>query len=143
MSKIALETIIEVMAEQNIEPPKQEKIIQHLKEILEEEKRDREENRAPKAKNEFGVVLFAPDLVGKEYTACVYQVKSGDDHSTVLKRISEATRTQNEAANKKKVKIDSIGAAFQYLKRKFIKEKGVNFKTKNPVQVIISDNKLV
>lgn len=143
MSKISLETLSEVLQEEGVEQPKQLKIIEHLKEILEEEKKDREESKTPKQKNEFGVVLFAPELVGKEYTACIYQLKAGDDHSTVLNRISEASRTQNETSKKKKTKIDSIGVAFEYLKRKFIKEKGVNFKTKTPIQVLISDNSLV
>ena len=143
MTKISLETLSEVLQEEGVEQPKQIKIIEHLKEILEEEKKERDESKLPKQKNEFGVVLFAPELVGKEYTACVYQIKSGDDNATVLKRVSEAVRAQNESSNKKKTKITSMGEAFQYLKRKFIKEKGVNFKTKTPVQVLISDNKLV
>jgi hypothetical protein len=141
MSKISLETLIEVMGEENVEQPKQQKIIEHIQQILEDEKKNKES--APKLKNEFGVILYAPDLVGKEYTASVYQVKTGFDHSTVLKKISEASHDQNGSKKSKKKVIQSIGEAFQTLKRKFIKEKQINFKTKEPVQVLISDNKLI
>ena len=35
-----------------------------------------------------------------------------------------------------------IGVVFQNLKRKFIKDRNVNLKTKNPVRVLVTNNKL-
>jgi hypothetical protein len=143
MSKISLETLSEVLQEEGVEQPKQIKILDHLKEILKAEQEKKEDNKTPKSKNEFGVVLFAPELVGKEYTACIYQVKDGFDHGTVLTKISEAARNQNNNKKSKKNVIQSIGEAFQNLNRKWIKEKQINFKTKESVRVLITDNKLV
>jgi hypothetical protein len=143
MSKIDISKLPDILTEEGVDKNKQEKILEHIQEILKAEKEEKEENKTPKAKNEFGVVLFAPELVGKEYTACIYQIKDGDDHSTVLKRISEACHDQNSSKKSKKKLIDSIGGAFQNLKRKWVKEKNINFKTKESVRVLITDNKLV
>ncbi len=142
-NRVSLEVLRDVLTEEGVETTKQQKILDHLQEILDEEKKDKESEKVPKSKNEFGVVLFVSDLVSKEYTACIYQVKEGYDKSTVLKNISDAAKNQNDAAKKKKNIITTMGEAFQYLKRKWVKEQGISLKTKTPIEVIISDNKLV
>ena len=145
MSKIALENVQTVLAELKIEPDKQDKILQELQKIIEDEKNERAENKAPKSKNEFGVILYDAnnELAGKEFTASVFQVKQGFDFNTVLSKISTAARNQNVAAKRKKNVIETIGDACMYLKRKFTKEQEVNIKTKEPIRVLISSNRLV
>lgn len=143
MSKISIEDLQDVLTESGVEAQKQKKILELAQKAIEEEKQQKADSSVPKSKNEYGVVLYAPDLVGKEYTASIYQIKVGDDHSTVLRRVSEAVNSQNLTAKRKKTVIDTMGLAFQKLKRKFIKEKEINIKTKTPVRVLVSDNKLV
>jgi hypothetical protein len=144
MTKISIEQLQDILAEAKIAPDKQKEILENVKAVAEEEKAEKAQSVCPKAKNEFGVVLFDKDnvLAGKEFTAGVYQVKEGFDHSTVLTLVSEAARNQNSAAKRKKTVIQSVGDAFQNLKRKFIKDKGINLKTKTPVRVLVSNNSL-
>jgi hypothetical protein len=144
MTKISIEQLQDILAEAKLAPDKQQEILDSVKAILEEEKAEKTDSVAPKAKNEFGVVLFDKnnELAGKEFTAGIFQVKEGFDQSTVLSLISEAARSQNSAAKRKKTVIQSVGDAFQNLKRKFIKDKGINLKTKTPVRVLISNNSL-
>lgn len=144
-NKLAIEDIVAALQTAGIEHPKQLKVLDYLKEVVAEEQAAKQETALPKQKNEFGVILFDAEgkLVGQEFTAAVYQIPQGDDHGLVLGKISQAAREQVAAARRKKYPIDTMGEAVQSVKRKFIKEKNVNLKTKSPVRVLISDNKLV
>jgi hypothetical protein len=143
--KIAFEDIAFALQQAKIEPEKQKLILGHLKQVVAEEQANKEENKLPKQKNEFGVILYDAEnkLAGLEFTAAVYAIPQNDDHGLVLSKISTAAREQVAATKRKKFPIDTIGCAVQNLKRKFIKDKNVNLKTKNPVRVLVSSNKLV
>lgn len=144
MSKISIEDVTAALQETKIPKESQGQILNRLQQIIAEEQAIKEENKLPKQKNEFGVILFDPEglVAGKEFTAAVYQIPQGDDHSLVLGKIAQAAGEQNAAAKRKKFQFDTLGSAIQGIKRKFIKEKNVNLKTKNPVTVLISNNKL-
>lgn len=138
MSKISLETIIEVMAEQNVEPPKQEKIIQHLKDILEEEKKERESEKMPKQKNQFVVVVKSEvDLTNKEVVATVFQMPQDSDPNMLLSKIADASKAHNLVCKRAKNKVSTFDDAISHVKRKFTKEQGYLPKTKDWVQAIV------
>lgn len=145
MSKLNISDIQEALKTAKIEPEKQKDVLDYLQDVIKEQEADKAHNALPKQKNEFGVILYDADnqLVGKEFTASVFSVKQGDDFGTILTRISDAAKIQNESAKKKNNLIQTIGSACQNLKRKFIKEKGINIKTKEPVRVLITNNKIV
>lgn len=144
-NKISLDEIQAALQVAEVDPDKQDKVLNRLQEVIKELQEEKDNHKLPRTKNEFGVILYDAnnELAGKEFAASIYQIKEGEDHGAVLSKISEAVKEQNESAKKKNNLIDSIGAAFENLKRKFIKEKGVNLKTKIPVRVTISTNKLV
>lgn len=143
MSKISIDELKTALQASDIEPEKQQKVLEELQQIIEDNKSHNPP--APKLKNEFGVVLFDAnhELIGKEFTACVYTVKEGTDHGLVMPKIFEAVKAQNESAKKKKNIIKSVGEAFAHLKRAFIKPSGIMLKTKEPVRVLISDNSIL
>ncbi len=141
MKKISIEEIESALKEANVAQPQQNQVLEYLKQVAAE---NESSPTTPKSKNEFGVVIFDKEnhLAGKEFTACVYQVKEGYDHGSVLSQLSEVARTQNEAAKRKKNIIKTMGELFEFLKPKFAKTKDIKIKTKNPVRVIVSDNTL-
>ena len=143
--KIDISEIEEALKIALVEPDKQKEVLNHLQEVIKELEENKAAGAVPKQKNEFGVIIYSdePEWAQKEFTASVYTIPQGSDHGQVLAKISQAARESNEAAKKKKNIIETIGDAFQNLKRKWAKEKGVNFKTKIPVRVLISNNKLV
>lgn len=145
MIKVSIDDITAALADSGIPKDSQQKVLTYLKSVVEEEQAQKEAEKLPKQKNEFGVIIFDAEghLKGKEFTASVYQIPQGEDHNLVLGKISQAARDQNAASKRKKWHFDSLGSAIQGIKRKFIKDKNVNLKTKNPVRVIVSDNKLV
>ena len=145
MIKLTIEEVITALQKTNVEKEKQQNIVNYLNKVVEQERIEKQENAQPKSKNEFGVIIYSNDgkLDGLELTASVYTIKEGEDHGLVLGKISQAAKEQTAAAKRKRFNIESIGAACQNLKRKFLKDKNVNIKTKNPVRVIISNNGLV
>lgn len=142
-NRISLDQIQETLTKFNIEPDKKVKVLTELQAIIKEEKENKEP--AIKIKNEFGVILYSdnPEVQKMEFTASIYQIKLGDTHDNILERISAAIKESNENCKKKNNIIDSIGGAFQNLKRRFIKEKGINLKSKEVVRVLISNNKVL
>lgn len=143
--KLSLEDIQSALAEAKIPDTQQNLVIDHLQEVIRELEAEKIATKLPSQKNEFGVIIYDKDnvLKGNDFTATVYTIPQGEDHGQVLRKISEAARDQNEAAKRKKTLIESLGEACESLKRKFIKAKNVNLKSKVPVRVLVSDNKLV
>lgn len=145
MTKLAIEDVMQALQEAKVPKEQQGIVLNHLQQVAQEEALQKEENKLPKQKNEFGVILFDAEglVAGKEFTAAVYQIPQGDDHNLVLGKISQAAREQVASAKRKKYPIDTMGEAVQNVKRKFTKDKNVNLKTKSPVRVLVSNNKLV
>jgi len=141
--KLSLEEIQGALAAAKIPNDQQKAVVEHLQEVIQELEAEKSSTKLPHQKNEYGVVLYDADgsLAGKDLTASVYTIPQGGDHGTVLARIAEAVRDQNEAAKRKKNVIKTIGEAFAGLKRKFIKAKNINLKTKESVRVLVTNNK--
>jgi Ser/Thr protein kinase RdoA (MazF antagonist) len=144
MIKIAIEDIAQALQEAKIPKEQQGIVLNHLQQVVEEEKAQKEAEKIPTQKNEFGVVIFDAEnkLAGMEFTASVFTIKQGDDMGAVLGKISQAARDQNATSKRKKWNFDSLGSAIQGLKRKFIKPYNINLKTKNPCRVLVSNNSL-
>ncbi len=145
MAKLSLEEIKSALDSAKIDQPKQIEVLNHLSQVIKELEEEKAESKLPKKKTELGVVLFDSnnELAGKEFTACVVKLNEGDDHSTVLTRLSTAARAQNNAAKRKKNPITTMGECIGYLKRKFAKEVNVNIQNKIPCRVLISNNQLI
>jgi hypothetical protein len=145
MTKVSIEDVLEGLKQAKVPAKEVGATLDYLKKVVQEEQAQKDAEKLPTQKNEYGVILFDADgvVAGKEFSAAVYQIPQGDDHGLVLGKISQAAREQVAAAKRKKYPINTMGEATSSIKRKFIKDKNVNLKTKNPVRVLISDNKLV
>ena len=142
--KVELENVEEILLQKKVEPIKVQEIIRDLEQAAEEEKEDKKANAGPKSKYEFVVILNDKDgiLKDKEIAAWVVQQLDGQDAGLVLSKLSDAAKTQNEAAKRKKNMITDLVGLFESLKPKWLKEKGLKIKTKELVRVIIADGKL-
>lgn len=142
MSKISIEDVEQTLLSQKIEPAKVSSIIKELNEVIEETKS--EKVTLPKTKNEFLIILSDPngELKDKELTGWVITQRQGDDAATALDKIRTAAKSTDEAKKRKKSIMTTFGEAMQNIKRKFIKDTGIMIKSKNPVRVLITGNKL-
>jgi hypothetical protein len=163
MNKVAIEEVESVLLEQKIDPKKVSEIIRALEEIAEEISDASKESESgsglesdglpadpgddstPKEKSEYLIVLNDPDNVldGAELMGWVVQQKEGHDAGTVLKRLSDAAKDQNEGAKRKKSSLTSMIQLFEGIKSKFLKSHGIKVKTKEAVRVLVTDGKIV
>ena len=139
--KVSLEQIEATLLERNIDPPKVQEIIKDLTQAAEEEKEGRS-NNGPKPKWEHVIILNDPEgKIKEDFTGWVVVQQEGQDNGLILGKLQDAVKTQNESAKRKKSVIKGFGEAFQNLKPKFLKEKGLKVKTKEAVRVLTVNGK--
>lgn len=141
MSKVALEEVESVLLQHKVQDT--QNIITDLMKIIEELKADRDSNPRPKWRHVIVLKDTDGSLAGKELVGWVTQVEEGTDEGTVLSRITDAVKTSNENAKRRKSLITDMVEAFAHLKPKWLKEKKVKIKTKEETRVLISNGKLV
>lgn len=142
--KVTLEQIESTLAENKLNPDNINAIINDLKQVIEEEKAEKEKNKLPKVKSEHLVFVNTPEGVKvDEMEAWVVTYTEGTDSGTVLQKIRDAVKAQNEATVNKKSSIDNLGEAFQGLKPLFLKGAGIKIKTKESVRVIGVNGRLL
>ena len=139
--KVSIEQIEATLLERKIDPPKVQEIIKDLTQAAEEEKEERA-NDGPKPKWEHVIVLNDPEgKIKEDFTGWVVVQQEGQDNGLILGKLRDAVKTQNESAKRKKSIIQGFGEAFQCLKPKFLKEKGLKIKTKESVRVLTVNGK--
>lgn len=140
--KISLEQVEATLLERKIEPPKVKEILRDLVKAAEEDAADNAAVAGPKAKWEHIIVLNDPDKkIVDEFTGWVVVQEEGQDTATILSKLIDAAKTQNDAAKRKKSLITGFGELFQVLKSKFLKEKKLKIKTKEAVRVLTVNGK--
>jgi len=164
MSKISIEEVEAVLLQKKIEPNKVAEIIRELEGIVEEVAAEAAKesaggnevksdglpadvggNATPKEKMEYLVVVNDPDNVldGAELMGWVVQQREGEDAGTLLARLCDAAKDQNEGAKRKKSALTNMIQVFEGLKGKFMKSRKLRVKTKEAVRVLITDGKIV
>lgn len=142
MSKIDIEEVEQVLLERKV--PDATAIINDLQKILDELAAEKEKEKEEKAKSEFVVLINDPnglldiEKAQNELTAYVVQQEEGEDACTILTKLGDATREQNLATKKKKKRLTNLREIFDGLKSKYLKERKVKIKTKEPVRVLVS-----
>ena len=135
--KINIEDVEAILLERKVEPVRVQEIIRDLEQAVEDEKA----NREPGVKEKWEHVIVLDDSEGKlkntEVVGWVVQQKADQDAGLILSKLNDSAQAQNEGAKKKKNVIKGYKDLFRYLKSKWLKEKGVRIKTKEPVRVLV------
>jgi len=142
--KISIEQVEATLLERKIDKIKVQEIIKDLQQVVEEEKADHIDNAPKKQKFEYAIIIN--DTEGKikdELTGFVVQQQEGQDMGLILSKLSDAAKSQNDAAKRKKTLIKSFVELFESLKSKFAKEKGLRIKTKTAVRVLVNTGKTI
>ncbi len=142
MKNIPIEELEQILQETLNDAPKVAEILKKIEVVAEELKAEKAETKLPKSKFQYSIIAFnVPE--GVELTGLVVKLGENEDVNTILGKISNAARNQNESKKKKKNLITTIGEAAQGVKRKWLKAENINILTKHTIQIIKSDNKLV
>ena len=135
--KFSIEQIQATLEDKKVEQPKITAIIHDLEQAAQEEQEEKEANKLPQKKWEYIVYLNDPEgKITGDFDAWIATYLEGTDAATVLQKLRDGAKEQNEAAKRKKNKLTTLGEVFQGIKTKFIKDKGVKVKTKESVRVI-------
>lgn len=146
--KLTLEEIQEVLSKKVKDTNIIDAILKDLEKVVEDKKEELEDIKIPKRKTEFAIVML--DETGKilsgEMTGYIVKYKEGDDSGAILGKLSTASRAFNDTKKGKKAPLTAMSDVFAFLKPKFLKQTGAGklvIQTKEPVRIIISNNKLV
>jgi hypothetical protein len=141
--KIDISEVESVMLQNKIDAIKVQAVINDLNQVVIELKNDKDDVK--KSRWEHIVILKDEDnvLAGKEFSAWVVQQEEGEDAGTVLSRLVDAAKAQNERAKQKRAFLTTMSELFEGLKSKFVKEKKLRIKTKELTRVIVTNGKFV
>lgn len=104
---------------------------------------EEEGDSTPKKKNQFVVVVSDPNnSITQNLAGWVLQIPEDEDAQAVVENIKKAAYNFNASKKGQKYPVSSIGQAIGDVSSKFFKPYYVKIKTKEPVQVVVTDNKL-
>jgi phage gp16-like protein len=143
MNNVSIDEVESVLVQNKIDQTKVAAIIKDLNKVVAELKADKDPTE--RKKWEFVIILKDEEgvLAGKEIAGWVVQQEEGEDAGTVLTRLMDAAKAQNERAKQKRAFLTNVTELFEGLKSKFCKDKKVRVKTKELTRVIITNGKFV
>jgi hypothetical protein len=147
--KASIETVHEVLTNEHLEPDQINKILKQIEEQAAAEAEAAKAERGPTQKKQFVIILSDPsgfilgsfdkvfDLVG-----WVAQIPEDDDTATTMDRLTRAAYEYNTSKKGRKYPVKTIGEACEAVGARFLKEQGIAVKTKMPIQIVVTDNKI-
>jgi len=117
--------------------------LKDIESVLQQEE-DAKEMKPPTPKKEFAILISDPTgrLKGIELTGWVVQMEEGEDAILAIDKITTAAYEHNASPKGRKLPVETIGEACESVSPKMFKEQNVWVKTKLPVMVLRTDNKL-
>jgi hypothetical protein len=102
------------------------------------------EEKAPAVKKQFCILVSDTkgELEGKDLVGWVLQIPEEDSPATVTDRITKAAYEFNQSPKGRRLPVKTIGEACESVSGKFFKDQKAWVKTKVPVLLITTDNKI-
>ena len=102
-----------------------------------------DEEGEPKPKQQFVILVSDTNgIINKDLVGWVLQIPENDDVATVLDSIKSGAYNFNASKKGQKYPVSSIGQAIANVPNKFFKTNNLKIKTKEPVQIITTNNVL-
>jgi hypothetical protein len=102
-----------------------------------------DEESEPKPKQQYVMLVSDTNkIITKDLVGWVLQIPEDDDVATVLDSIKSGAYNFNASKKGQKYPVSSIGQAIANVPNKFFKTNNLKIKTKEPVQIITTNNVL-
>jgi hypothetical protein len=144
MPKVDVDVVAAILNDSSVDPEVVDQIMRKIQKELKVQEERAEATRKPRVKNQYIVLLSDPhnhveveDLVG-----WVVQIPEMESPATVTDRIIRAAHEFNTSREGRKFPARSIGEACEVVGPKFLKAEQLSIKTKLPVTVIKTDNRM-
>lgn len=143
MAKIELAKVADAMRRNQLEPAVMRRVLEELNKAVEEATAAAEE-KAPAQKKQYVVLVSDPDgvMTEQELAAWVLQLPEDASPLSLQERVFKAAYDFNATRRGRKLPVETIGEAFESVPAKNFKEVEVTVKTKTPVLVLTTTNKL-
>ena len=143
MAKVEVDILKKILERNDIEVRKRNQVLQDIKHVLEQEALEKD-MKPPQPKKEFTILISDPrgHLKGQDVSGWVLQIPEGENPGLALDKLTAAAYEHNASPKGRKFPVETIGEACESVSPKILKEQNVWVKTKVPVLVLRTDNKL-
>jgi REP element-mobilizing transposase RayT len=139
---VKIEDVEFTLQKNQIDPTSSKAVVEDLKKLLDE----LQEQKDLKSKNTKQFVVLISDPNGEitsDHVAWVLQIPEDESPATVIERLNKSAATFNLSKKGRKFPVSTIGETIEGVTRKIlVEENELWVKTKEPVLVVKTDNKL-
>ena len=143
MAKIEIAKLADILRQNQLEPAVMRRILEQINKIT-EEAAAADEEKPPAQKKQFVILVSDPDgeMPEQELAGWVVQLPEEASPLSLQERVHKAAYDFNATRRGRKLPVETMGEAFESVPAKNFKEVEVTVKTKTPVLVLSTDNKL-
>ena len=143
MAKIEVAKIADILRQNELEPAVMRRILEQINKVT-EEAAAAEDEKPPAQKKQFVILVSDPDGQMPEHELAGWVLQLPEDASplSLQERVHKAAYDFNATRRGRKLPVETMGEAFESVPAKNFKEVEVTVKTKTPVLVLSTDNKL-
>lgn len=141
MSKIDVNKVAEILKKNQIEPKVLRRIVEEMNLLT---TREEDEAASPPCKKQFVILVSDPQgrLPKNDFVGWILQIPEDESVATTQDRILRASYEFNASKKGRLLPVKTIGEAIENVPAKHFKEADVWVKTKTPVLVLHTDNKI-
>jgi hypothetical protein len=144
MKKLDPEVALEVLREELNDAKLADELLKKIQAACEQEAGA--EEKEPRQKNQFVVLLSDPEGIlptYAEFAAWVLQIPECESVHSTRERIDAAAHAFNATKKGRLLPVKTVGEAMENVPTKHFKEAQVSVKTKTPVLVVKTDNRIM
>ena len=141
MPKIDVNKVAEILKNNEIDPKLLRQIVEEMNILTQAEAN---EEKPPAIKKQWAILISDPDgkLPEHDFVGWVVQLPENESVATALERVHRATHEFNTTKKGRLMPAKTVGEAMEHVAAKHFKETNLWVKTKTPVLMIKSDNKI-
>ena len=142
MAKIDLELVKVVLQRSELDAKKIAQIIEDI--TFESKAQEAEKEKEPQVKKQYVVVVSDPygKFTDADYTGWVVQIPEDENPATALESLHKGVYDFNISPKGRRLPIKTVAEACEFGSAKIYKEHKIWIKTKEPVLIVRSDNKI-
>jgi len=141
MPKIDVNQVADILKRNEVDPSILKQIVAEMQAVLEAEAG---EEKPPPVKKQFCILISDPEgtLPEDDYAGWVVQIPEDESVATTQERIHRAAYEFNASKRGRLLPATTVGEALENVAAKHFKEAGVWVKTKTPVLMLRTNNKI-
>lgn len=141
MPKIDVNQVADILKRNEVDPAVLKQIVAEMQAVLEAEAG---EEKPPPVKKQFCILISDPEgtLPEEDYAGWVLQIPENESVATTEERIHRATYEFNATKRGRLLPATTIGEALENVAAKHFKEADMWVKTKTPVLMLRTNNKI-